>query len=624
MDLDGASPRKPQRADASSLDVDAADEALTTFPRALVETAVARVVSSATFRRSVRHRQFLEHLVRTTLDGQQERLKEVMIGIEVFDRRVAAYDPKSDPIVRVEAGRLREKLGRYYGGEGAVESFEIVVPVGGYVPRMMRRSPVARPVAALGSFAVLPFANLADHEDDAALSAGLADQLIDTLGRVPGIKVVARLSAFSARERLGDVKSVGRLLGVTHVIEGSIQRSGSRVRCIAQLSRTRDGVRIWSRRFELAGDDVFAFQDEIADAVLTAITALTDASGTDGATRGARPVRRAGTEDRRARDLFERGRYVAQQRTIDGYRKAIELFGRAVTIDPSYAQPHAAIAMAEANLAGFVIEPTLAAFRRAEVSARRALALDPHDGDALTLLAVIAHRMEHDWPKAQALFVEALRLAPSSTIPHGSYAMALLFNGHVDEAVRHGRVALELDPLNLALRVGNIFLYAYARQIDVALADAQAVLELDPGHLFGHIVSGMTLLWSDRPDDAAVHFDFVARTLPDHATAWFGKVCVHGLRGTPDDLARGRADLAALVARLEGRHYSAVHRAMAEASLGDRDACYASLERAGLERDLLFVTVPADRLFDRFHADPAFIALLRRHGLDVPAAFRAA
>ena len=613
--------RTPNEASASAGPRIAEGRPLTAFPGALVEAILARATGSNTFRRSVRHRRFLEYLVRTTLAGHVERLKEVVIGIEVFGRSVADYDPRTDPIVRVEAGRLRDKLARYYSGEGAGESFELVIPIGGYGPHLARRTGAGRATRDLGSFAVLPLASLSGRDDDAAFSVGLADQLIDTLGRLPGLKVVARTSSLQAGERGGDAKTVGRLLGVTHVIEGSLQRSGRRLRCIAHLSRTADGVRLWSQRFDLAGeDDLFAFQDEIADAVLTAVAAQTAAR--DPRLVRSLATRAAGTDERAARDLFERGRYMAQQLSIDGFRKAIELFERAVAIDTSYARAHTALAAAHANLAGMIVGPSLDAYRAADAAARNALAADPLDGDAHAILAALAYRFQFEWKKSQPMFREALRLAPSSTVPHSGYAWALVFNGHPAEALRHARIAQELDPLNLGLRANNAFIHAYAREIEFALTESRAVLELDPDHLYSHIVSGMAHLWSASPERALPHFEFVMRALPEHTAAWFGRICVLGLRGTADALAQGRRELAALVARFGGRHYSHVHRAMAEASVGDRDGVLASLDRAADERDMLFVSVPADRLFDRYHADAAFVELLGRHGLELSPAYR--
>ncbi len=130
------------------------------YAATVVEDALGRIVASRTFSRSKRHQRFLRHVVDAALAGRHDALKEVVIGLEVFGRDIAHYDPRRDPIVRVEAGRVREKLARYYGDEGAGDAFEIQIPVGGYLPQLSRRPSSRPPPRAFASLAVLPFANL--------------------------------------------------------------------------------------------------------------------------------------------------------------------------------------------------------------------------------------------------------------------------------------------------------------------------------------------------------------------------------------------------------------------------------------------------------------------------------
>ena len=571
-------------------------------PPALVEGALARLLASKTFRRSERHRRFLRHVVGGALNGRHDALKEVVIGLEVFDRRLADYDPREDPIVRVEAGRVREKLARYYASEGSADAFEIRIPVGGYLPQLSRRETVRAP-RSLGSFAVLPFTSLSSNADDALFCDALTDQLIDGLSRVPGVRVVARVSAFAARDRSVDVRVVGRLLGVATVIEGSVQRAGSRVRCIARLVRTHDRACTWSQRFEHdAGDDadLFAFQDRIADAVVAAIGS---ASSTD------RPVRRGRGE---ARDLYERARYLIQRRSLDGFAKGIALLERSIAIEPDFAPAHSQLGLARGMYYGLQALPTLPAFGDVERCARRALELDPRDGDALALLANIAFRVELDWAKAEPMFREALRHAPNSSSAHQSYAAALVFNGRYLEALEHARIALDLDPLNITMRIHLAVITAYARDFDTAIDELRSVLDADPDHFFSHFMLGSILLWAGDADGADRHFDIAMRLEPTHPIPQFDSIFVAGFRG---EHARGRQRLAALLARLDGQHYQQYNRAMAESFLDDVDAMCATLRRTAAARELLFCSLPADPSFDRHRNDPAFVALVAEYGL---------
>ncbi len=596
---------------------DSGVNALADYPAALIEVTLERVISSSTFRRSLRHRQFLVHVVRAALAGHHDQLKEVIIGLEVFGRELPGYDPRRDPIVRVEAGRIRDKLDRYYEGEGAAESFQIAIPIGNYLPQFTRRKIVVQASRPAASLAVLPFANLGGDADDDSLSLGLADQLIDTLGRVPGIRVVARLSAIKARDGGLDLKGVGKLLGVEHVVEGSLQRSGSRLRCIAQVSRTRDGFRVWSQRFDHDSDrdeELFDFQDAIADAVLGAVSSLQLPPAFDErAARSVSGLGPTGTASREARDLFERARYLNQQRSVGGYEKAIELLERAVVVDPSFAQAYSHLGSSRVNLAALVMAPTYPAFDKVKAAALRALALDPLDGEARALLAVVAYRIDYAWGEAEPMFHEALRLAPNSPITHSSYAWGLVFNGRFDEAMQHARLAHDLDPLNLGLRASNAAIAKYARRYDLAIREFEAVLELDPTHLFSTIMLGITYLLVGRYEPARSLFDRACRQAPRHPSPRFCQVGVLALLGA---IERARDELSALLDELADQHYSRFNLAMAQVCIGDLDGAFESLEYAARTRDVLFVSLQTHGLFTPHRGDPRHAALLSRYGID--------
>ena len=510
------------------------------YPAALVLATLERIVASGTFRRSPRHRVFLEYIVKAALAAKMEQLKEVIIGIEVFGRSIELYDPRRDPIVRVEAGRIREKLARYYATEGASDHFELGIRVGSYVPHLKRRDIDARTVKKRSSLAVLPFHNLSGAIEDAALCTGLTDELIDTLGRAPGLKVVARMSSFKAKDKAGDVSAVGKLLGVETVLEGSVQRSGARLRCIVQWSRTRDGFCLWSRRFDHDASDPFAFQDAVAHDVFAAVNLQLEQPQSQ-----KHPVRTerlvslmpVTSSNPAARDLFERGRYMTQQGTIGGYRKAIDLFEKAVAIDPLFAQAHSHLGAARANLAPFVFEPPIPSFTKVKQAALRALELDPLDGDARALLAVVAYRIEANRVVAEPMFREALRIAPNSSLAHTAFSWGLVFNGRFPEAIEHARTALELDPLNLAVRAHNARLYSYAREYDLAIAELHGVLDLEPSHLYSRLVLGMIHLSLGDHETAMPYFEGVANEIPEHSSAHFHKICVFGMRG---EIERGK------------------------------------------------------------------------------------
>lgn len=595
-------------------------DALNAYPRALVESSLEKVLASTVFRRSERHRQLMRYVVQAALDGRRDRLKEVLLGIALFDRKLDRYDPRSDPIVRVEVGRVREKLARYYEREGVADVFAFAIPVGSYVPRFDRRLRPTEPARPIESFAVMPFAT-GSADEDQAFAIGLADQLINLLGRVRDLKVVARVSAFKARERKLEVRDIGKLLQVTRVVDGSVQRQGDRLRCIAHVYRVKDGMRLWSQSFDsqlfaaesgLEGD-LFAFQDHIAEHVLAAVAPVAVAP----ADRPA-PVVEAGAptaDRRRSRDLFERGSYLRRRYDAAISGKVIDLFEEAVALDRDSTRAHHALAVAYVDEVALLNVPTLALLPKIEATAERALALDPMDGDALSLRASIAFRFDFDWEKAERLFIDALRIAPYAVTVNYRYASGLIFDGRFADGFRHLGFAIELDPLNLGLRASRVHLLAYARDYRQAEKEAQVILELEPSHLYTHIVLALIYLYQRQSETAMPHLDAVIAALPDHPAAHFVRICAWGLQG---DVERGNAALDGLLARLGDRYSSPFSRAMALACLGRRDEACAALERAAVERDPLFCSLPVDPLFAVFHQDPAFIALLARHGLRSP------
>ena len=584
------------------------------FPAAWVEAALERLLDSDTFRRSQRHRRFLAHVVGAGLAGRHDRLKEIIIGLEVFGRVLPGYDPREDPIVRVEAGRIRDKLERFYDGEGAAESYRIAIPVGGYLPRFTRRAPVtSSPVHS--ALAVMPFTNLGSATADAAFLLGLADQLIDTLGRVSGLKVVARTSATKVRDGAPDLRAIGKVLGVDHLVEGSLQRSGPRMRCFVQLSRVKDGMRRWSQRFEhdeAAGGDLFDYQDRIADAVLAAVTML------QGSTTDPRPARSptaskaTGTANREARELFERARHLNQQKTYDGHDKAALMLERAIALDPSFAQGHSHLGNTLLNLAGMRIAPDASSFARARTVARRSVDLDPLDGEAHALMGTIACRVDRRWLDAEPMFQEALRLSPNSTLVHVSYAWCLAFNGRFDQAIRHVELARQLDPLNLGLRADGAAIANVARRFDLAIDEFEAVLQFEPTPQFSHLLLGVTCLNVGEAERALRLFERACEMEPWHPHPRLLRVNAWARLG---DLDRGWREFATLMQGLGDGDCSRFNVAGTLACLGDGDGVFANLEHAARIRDVRFVGLPSHLFFEPYRNDPRYEDLLRRTGL---------
>jgi TolB-like protein len=233
-----------------------------------VEDQLQRILSSTLFAQSARMRRFLRFAVERALDGQTDQLKEYVLGVEVFDRK-SSYDPRVDPIVRVEARRLRAKLSSYYQSVGRDDEVIIELPKGNYAPLFRTRSKPAvleRPQAVhAAGIAVLPFSNLSPESDSEYFSDGLTEELIHRLTKVDGLMVVAWSSAARLKgQPYDDVREIGRQLNVSTALVGSVRGAGERLRVTAHLIDTSSGRYLWSETYDRQIEDLFAIQEEIS------------------------------------------------------------------------------------------------------------------------------------------------------------------------------------------------------------------------------------------------------------------------------------------------------------------------------------------------------------------------
>jgi serine/threonine-protein kinase len=600
------------------------------------------LLESENFAAAQRHRRFLEFVVEQTLDGHEATIKESVIGSEVFGRE-AGYDPRADAIVRVEATKLRARLASYYEGSGRNDAIVIDVPKGSYVPRFTAREESSdvttrhrRPlrlvgaiviVAAIGvavawnakerasgssaivempSVAVLPFLNLSADPDNQYFGDGLAEQLTDTLAHVRGLRVASRTSAFAFRGRAADAQEIGKKLGVSALIEGSVRKEEGRVRITAQLVQTSDGYHLWSQTFEREVHDVFAIQDEISLAIARQLRVSLSASER---TRLSRPP----TQNLEAFDLYLRGRFI-----LGGFPspalagQASALFEEALKKDPQFALAHNAIARVKSTRwindepgSEELITPILAA-------ARRAIELDPDLAEAYSTLATLQGRHDWNWTEAEKTFRRAITLNPNSPDVHHSYAHNLLLPLHrFDEAIAENRKAIELDPYTLVFATGLAWILDHAGRADEALAQYRQVSAAWPGNPAVSSAEGLALLHAGRYQEATAVFEVIAsqdeRATPDVrpllalAYAGAGRNAAAAdvrKRLVPQARSRGTAMRVALaLGRLDDA------RSIAMAMVRDHSANVYYLTLDPMLRPLL--------------DDPALAALLRQTGLPV-------
>src|SRR5262245_59840673 len=338
-----------------------------------VSAQLARILASPLFAHSERLSRFLKLAVEVAQSG--EPLKEYRIGVDVFDRG-KSFDPRTDPIVRVQAAKLRSKLLEYYAGGGANDALVISVPKGSYAAEIQAAQRAAAAAAEPATapvkntrVAVLPFVSMSADQDDEHFSDGLTEELINRLAQVPTLQVVARTSAFRFKNRAEDVREVGALLNVGAVVEGSVRRAGEQIRVTAQLIDVTTGYHLFSRTYQREFRDVFALQDEIAQAVVDEVTG-------DGT---AKPLR-----VKKAKPPADIGAYIVHQRAMlalanpfGDFHRAEPLFREALALDPKFAPAWGGLAHAYWLMTWYRQMPAVESMPLCKQAAQRALELDP-------------------------------------------------------------------------------------------------------------------------------------------------------------------------------------------------------------------------------------------------------
>ncbi len=550
---------------------------------------------------------FLRFTVDQALKGKGDALKEYRIGLEVFDKD-ASFDPRVDPIVRVEARRLRAKLKRYYETEGKDDPVRIEFPTGSYAP-VFRERPSGP--GAERTIAVLPFENRSANPEDEYFSDGLTDELIHALTKTEGLRVVARASAFQFKGKGGDLRGIGEKLGVTAVLEGSVRRSGDRLRVTAQLVNVSDGCYLWSETYQREMRDVFAIQDDIARSIVERLRVRL----AGGEVRPAQPkpaVAERGGENLEVYHLYLKGRHHWQQRTRDGLAKSTEYFDEAIRRDPGYARAWTGLACAWAMLGAYGCMPSREAMPRAQQAAMRALELNPQAAEAETALAYVLAVYEWKWEEAGRHYRKALELNPHDGDALHWYGFDYLSPlGRVDEAFEFVRDALRVDPLCLIFNASLGVLHLIRRQYEPAIEQFHKTLALDPNFFKAYTGLGRAYLLMGQYAEAIECFR--------KGQALSGGLPSGGL-GQAYAMAGQRDRALQMVKRLiEARpqtYVQSVAIAMVYIGLGDRDRAFHWLEQACEERDPPIAYIKTYPAYDSVRSDPRFPALLRRLGLD--------
>jgi TolB-like protein/Tfp pilus assembly protein PilF/tRNA A-37 threonylcarbamoyl transferase component Bud32 len=460
------------------------------------------------------------------------------------------------------------------------------------------------------SIAVLPFTNLSADKENEYFSDGLAEDIIDALTQVPGLRVMARTSAFSFRGKEADVRDIGSRLNVGHILEGSVRRVGNRLRVTAQLVKASDGYHVWSQRFDREMTDVFAIQDEISQAIVEKLRLRL---------AGDRPLVKRYTENLAAYDLCLRARYHLRKMTQEEREAGRRYCEQAIALDPSYAPAYVVLAEYYLWSAFWGSTDPREAFSKAKLAALEALRLDDTIADAHTALGTVLGSGEFDWRGAEREFNRALELNPTSAAVRYDYAwcyaMWFLYpQGRVEQALTEMRRALELDPLDPFYNSLLGYLLHSTGQFEPAVAQLQHAIDLDPTFFFAHWFLSSVYALNGRLDQAIAAGEMANELSGRHALTLAALGTCYGQAGRG---AEARQLLDELTARRRLTYVPSTALAWAHSGVGEPDKSLEWVARGIEERDPTVVTaLKSAPIYGRVRCHPAYPALLRKMNLE--------
>ncbi len=455
------------------------------------------------------------------------------------------------------------------------------------------------------SLAVLPLENLTGDPSQDYFVDGMTDALITDLAQISSLRVISRTSAMQYKGKNKPLPQIAHELKVDAIVEGTVARSGNRVRITAQLIHAPTDRHLWAKEYDRELSDILLLQNEvardIADEIRVQLTPPETARLT--ARRAVHP---------QAYDAYVKGRYFWNQRTAEGFRKAIGYFQQAIELEPAYAEAYSGLSDCYRLLQFVDAASPAESWPKAKAAAEKAIALDPSLAEARNSLAVFKYRHDWDWAGAEAEFKRTLELNPNYAEGHRAYGVYLFVVGRFDESQAQMERTLELDPLSVAHRTdlgGSLY---FARRYDEAIRQFRTALEMNPSFPHAHGMLGRSLTEKSVFPEAIQEHE-KAITLSGGNPIYLADLAyTYAIAG---QTAEARKRLGELKQLSRKRHVPNFSFAEVYAGFGDRERAFFYLEEAYKERSFRLAIINVDPPLDPLRSDPRFVALVRRMGL---------
>ena len=444
------------------------------------------------------------------------------------------------------------------------------------------------------SIAVLPFVNMSSDKEQEYFTDGISEELLNLLAKIPELKVIGRTSSFQFKGKNEDLRTIGQKLSVAHLLEGSVRKSGDKIRLTAQLIRADDGTHLWSETYDRTLDDIFLVQDEIAGEVVKAlkVTLL-----------GAAPTVRE--TDPQAYALYLQAVQLGRQRTPEAFKQSDALYQKALALDPAYAPAWDGLSRNYANEALLGLHSYEEGMRLAREAADKALAIDPDYAPAHARLGFLA-MIQSDLAGAARHFERALALNPSDLGVLVNASDMIRSLGRLNEAIAIGEYVAARDPVNVTALSNLGIHYIAAGRFDEAVTQLRTVLSLAPGSQGVHFNVGLALLLKGQLEPA------LAELQQETSEMWR----MIGLPMAYHALGRTVDSDAALAALKKAYEKDAPYNvAYVHAFRGEADRAFEWLDKAVEYGDPALSDIATDNLFTNIHSDPRWLPFLRKHGM---------